>query len=344
MKKALITCCFAFLSIWLAASASLDYVNMENHGKAVTRVVVIWKGNSAVEVSETGSGLEVLLKDYLPGNAVINFNSGGLVSGIEQRNNTILIGVNSPYRYEQLNLGDRLAIDIFNAKPDKAQRLTIAQFYSATGKLNSADRIYGALHSDYPGDSAILYQWASLLKKRGSARATEKLALIPSDSPWFAKAQPLMASLHGEEEPLPPPPEARENAEPESAVTEPASPLKDTLFTAPEMVTPVPVPPKKSFAFLYVPLLIIFAALLLGFILRLVLQTKKTSPISYEAKAELKPSETALDSKTMCRMVSKLIADGWTKREIARELRITQTEVEQYLQLCHQGGHDDTET
>lgn len=341
MKKFLLTALLISLAYVLFAAASLEYVNMENHGSAVTRVVVIWKGNSDAEVSQTSSGLEFLLKDFFPGNAAINYKSGGLVTGIEQRNNSVLIEVKSPFRFEQLNLGDRLAIDIFNAKPDKTQRLAIADFYASVGKLNSADRIYGALHTDFPQDSAILYQWANLLQKRGSARATEKLALIPSDSPWFAKAQKLMAALHGDEEPLPPPPAEVESPEAASQTIEQDSLANDTLFTARAVIEPAKPRFHKPKAIPFMPILIILGVVLLVFILFFSLLSKKKKPVSFVSSAELKVSETALDSKTMCRMVSKLIADGWTKREIARELRISQSEVEQYLQLCHQGGHED---
>jgi hypothetical protein len=62
-----------------------------------------------------------------------------------------------------------------------------------------------------------------------------------------------------------------------------------------------------------------------------------------KATPSIVASEAALDSKTMCRMVGKLTSDGWTRKEIARELKISQAEVEQYLHLCHRGGHDDPE-
>lgn len=343
MKKLCVVLCLLALVMLLPAAASLEYVNMENHGSAVTRIVIGWNGSSGTEVFRSDAGLDVLIKDYLASSATINFKSGALVSGIEQQNNTIRIKVKSSFRFEQLNLGNKLAVDIFTDNPDKAQRLIIADFYASTGKLNTADKVFNDLHIDYREDSEILYKWALLLNRRGSARATEKLAMIPVSSPYYAKGQQLMAIIHGDEEPLPPPPQTEEKAEimPVPALTDTLA--KDTLSTAPQAVAPVKQPARKSFAFPFVPFLIVLGAVLIVFVLFFSLLGKKKKPALNNYTPIMKESETALDSKTMCRMVSKLIADGWTRREIARELKISLKEVEQYLLLCHQGGHDEHE-
>jgi len=343
MKKLVLLLALLALSLLLGASANLESVNMENHGTAVTRVVLQLNGNSETEISRSGSNLEVLIKDYLPGKASVNFKAGGIVSDIEQKNNSLLISVAKPFRYEQLRLGNRLAVDIFTAAPTKAERITIAEFYGATGKLNSADKMFNDLHIDYREDGGILYEWAQLLYRRGSARATEKLSLIPQNSAYFAKGQQLMAEIHGDEEPPPPPPV--ESPEP-LAKAETAMPdsIPEIAHQAVKSdVTPSPIPKRNGFAFPFVPFLIILAALLVVFILFFSLLTRKKKPTPQKVVPQLQPSETALDSKTMCRMVSKLTADGWTRREIARELKIPLKEVEQYLQLCHQGGHEDYE-
>ncbi len=239
-------------------------------------------------------------------------------------------------------MGNRLAYDIFVTDPDKRQRLAIAGFYAEIGKLNSADRAYGELHTDYREDGEILYKWALLLQKRGSQRATDKLLLIPKASPFYAKGQALLATLHADEEPLPPPEPIAPPA-PESKIAPPLPQTADTLTRASEPM-PQAVPasqPQRSYGFL--PLLIILAAVVLFFIVIFSLFSHRKRPVSSLSTAEFETSDTALDSKTICRMVSKLIADGWTTREIARELKVTQRDVERYLQLCHQGGHDDAE-
>lgn len=343
MKKLVLMLALLAFSMLLGASASLESVNMENHGMAVTRVVLQLNGSSETEISRSGSNLDVLIKDYLPGKASVNFKAGGIVSDVEQHNNSVLITVAKPFRYEQLRLGNRLAVDVFTAAPSKAERITIAEFYGSTGKLNSADKMFNDLHIDYREDGEILYKWAQLLYRRGSARATEKLSLIPHNSAYFAKGQQLMAEIHGDEEPPPPPPE--ENTEPlaKAVTAKPDSVPEAVPQPTQSDATPSPIPKRNGFAFPFVPFLIILAALLLVFILFFSLFTRKKSPTPKKVVPQLKPSETALDSKTMCRIVSKLTADGWTRREIARELKIPQKDVEQYLQLCHQGGHEDYE-
>ncbi len=337
-----------FLLLWatsfLLASASIENINMENHGTAVSRVVIELGGESGTEINTSGSGLQVLIKDYLPSKASINYKAGGLISGISQRDNQVQIDVQGAFRIEQLRLGKRQVIDIFAAQPTKAQRLTIADFYSEVGKLNSADKAYNDLHIDYREDNQILYKWAQLLHKRGSARATEKLSMISQTSPYYAKAQQLMAIIHGDEEPLPPPPDANEFGSAEAQETVQDSVLPDTANTIVAKNLPAPLVPKQTRRF-DPNWLFPFALLVMGaFLLYLAFTLKpKRHPAAKKPSPAISVSNTALDSKTMCRMVGKLTADGWTRKEVARELKITQTEVEQYLHLCHRGGHDDPE-
>jgi len=342
MRKLLFLLVLLLLTVWLFGSAAISFVNMEDHGGAVCRVVIGLDGNSEAEATQNGNRLEVLVKDWLPGTAAIANSPSGLLSSVEQHGNSIFIIAKRAFRYEQLSLGNRLAYDIFVTDPDKRQRLAIAGFYAETGKLNSADRAYGELHTDYREDGEILYKWALLLQKRGSQRATDKLLLIPKASPFYAKGQALLATLHADEEPLPPPEPVAPPA-PQSRITPPMPQSADTLTKAPEPM-PQAVPasqPQRSYGFL--PLLIILGAAILVIIVVFSLSRHRKRPDRSLSTTEFETSDTALDSKTMCRIVSKLIADGWTTREIARELKVSQREVERYLQLCHQGGHDDAE-
>lgn len=340
--------CVMFLLLWAAslllASASIEMVNMENHGTAVSRVVIGLSGESGTEINSSNSGVQVLIKDYLPSQARINYKAGGLISGVYQQENLVKIDVDGAFRLEHLRLDNRIVIDIFAARPSKAQRLIIADFYSSVGKLNSADKTYGDLHIDYREDSQILYNWAQLLHKRGSTRATEKLAMIPQNSPYYSKAQQLMAMIHGDEEPLPPPPDAKDFSSMESETVVPDTVLPDTVQVIPAREVTASQPSRKKRIF-YPGWLLPIALLVMGGLLAYLAftRTPKRRPAVKKPTPSIVASEAALDSKTMCRMVGKLTSDGWTRKEIARELKISQAEVEQYLHLCHRGGHDDPE-
>ncbi|MDY0152906.1 MAG: hypothetical protein RBS43_11580, partial [Candidatus Cloacimonas sp.] len=197
---------------------------------------------------------------------------------------------------------------------------------------------YNALHIDYREDAEILYHWAELLAKRGSSRATEKLSMIPSRSSYYRSAQVLLAKLHGDEEPLPPPPIAVA----EKMVEEDESMPVDSIIQAPvQKQADAPPPVKKSWG--YFPLIAV-EVLLLAMVLYLIsIAIRRPKRKLVNAEDIVKPEDSGLDTKTLCRMVSKLLADGWTMREISKELKISQKEVENLVQLCHHGGHDETD-
>jgi hypothetical protein len=317
---------------------------MEDYSGTVVRVVVGLSADGDYKISTSSSSLEFKLDNFISNSkARIATKDSNLVSAIEQDGEVLRITVKYPFRYETTGFEypRRIAIDIFKSNPSKAERLNIADFYSETGKLNSADKTYSDLHIDYHQDAQILYQWAVLLHKRGSARATEKLAMIPPDSPYYKKAQTLMVKLHGDEEPLPPPP----------AVTEtPAQSTPEVPIALPEPpVTPKPaavpqakhVPAKSSGAFTgLIPILLLVGVLIAIAVVIFVLALRMKPPVKRES-ALTETSDLALDTKTLCRMVSKLLSDGWSMREISKELKISQKEVEQLVQMCHSGSHDE---
>lgn len=339
-------CLFLLIAVLIPLSASVGYtyVNMENNGTGVTRVVVGLSEKAKPVVNRTAKGLELQLTDYdRQSNAMITFKPGGIVSGVEQNGGTITLAIGSAFRYETLNLGNRVAVDVYIQNPNKSQRLQIADFYADKGKLASADKAYNDLHIDYREDTEILYHWAELLAKRGSARATDKLSMIPSGSPYYKQAQSLMAKLHGDEEPLPPPPPpTKEEAMATSAEIAPIPAMPaDSIIRAPQPIT-AEQPESKTISLLrFLPLVGVEALLLIVFliVISIALKKKKKSPVS---SPKLERSENpGLDTRTMCRMVSKLLSDGWTLREISKELKISQKEVESLVQLCHMGGHDE---
>lgn len=346
MKRISLVLLFTLCVLFLVASVGITSVNMEDYDGTVVRVVIGFTAESDYRV-DAGSGTLVFTLENFSSNskARINTKASTLVSSIEQDGERLLITVNHPYRYETTTFSypRRLAIDIFKSAPSKAERLAIAGFYSEKGKLNSADRMYNALHIDYREDTQILYNWAVLLAKRGSSRASEKLAMIPEKSPYFKRAQVLMAKLHGDEEPLPPPPPIEE-AEEVEAVAEPLPVPMAAESAKVECVKPEPAK-INPFSFRtpgFVKILLILGGLLFVAVLVFVFAIK----MKPQQKPEPLPIEEVsvpLESKTLARMVSKLLADGWSMREIAKELRISQREVESLVQLCQSGDYDESD-
>lgn len=346
MKRTSLVLLFTLCALFLAASVGITSVNMEDYSGAVVRVVVGLTADSDYKI-EAGTGTLVFsLNNFISNSkARINTKASTLVSSIEQDGERLLISVQHPYRYETTPFGypRRVAIDIFKSAPTKAERLAIAEFYSEKGKLNSADRMYNALHIDYREDTQILYYWAALLAKRGSSRASEKLAMIPENSPYFKRAQVLMARLHGDEEPLPPPPPIEEAEEVEAV----ADPLPMPIAAESAKVECVKPEPAKinPFSFRtpgFVNILLILGGLLFVAVLVFVFAIKM-KPRQKPEPSPIDEVSVPLESKTLARMVSKLLADGWSMREIAKELRISQREVESLVQLCQSGDYDESD-
>lgn len=346
MKRTSLVLLFTLCALFLAASVGITSVNMEDYSGTVVRVVVGLTADSDYKI-EAGTGTLVFsLNNFISNSkARINTKASTLVSSIEQDGERLLISVQHPYRYETTPFGypRRVAIDIFKSAPTKVERLAIAEFYSEKGKLNSADRMYNALHIDYREDTQILYYWAALLAKRGSSRASEKLAMIPENSPYFKRAQVLMARLHGDEEPLPPPPPIEEAEEVEAV----ADPLPMPIAAESAKVECVKPEPAKinPFSFRtpgFVNILLILGGLLFVAVLVFVFAIKM-KPRQKPEPSPIEEVSVPLESKTLARMVSKLLADGWSMREIAKELRISQREVESLVQLCQSGDYDESD-
>ncbi len=335
---------FVFALALLVASVGITSVNMEDYNGAVVRVVIGLTADGDYTIS-TGSGsLDFRLDNFISNSkARIATKDSNLVSAIEQDGEVLRVSIKQPFRYETtaFNYPRRIAVDIFKSNPTKAERLAIADFYSETGKLNSADKMYNALHIDYRQDAQILYNWAVLLYKRGSDRASEKLFLIPTESPYFPQAKILMAKLHGEEEPPPPPPTVTE--EPQEVVPEAQAAIPESISTPPPVakVAAPPCAPKTPCGIIgLVPMLLILGGLIAAAVFIFILAFK-LKPTVTNAPSPFEESNLSLDTKTMCRMVGKLLSDGWSMREISKELKISQKEVEQLVQMCHSGGYDD---
>ncbi len=344
MKNTILVTIMLLTVALLNASLGWTFVNSESYGSAVVRIVIGLYGEGNPSVIKSPDGLSVKLSNYEPGNQpTINHNPGALVKSIEQSGAEVNISMARGFRFEQSNFNSprRLVLDVFVSNPDKAQRLQIADFYSEKGKWNSADKTYNDLHLDYREDMQILYNWALLLHKRGSARATEKLSQISPESSYYQKAQNLLTKIHGDEEPLPPPPPLQIPVQPET--TEDSTAVKDTIIAAP-IQAPISVPATKvRVKFGFAPVLVFLAILLATAIIVFSFRKKKPSTPRLAHHPKFNSLDAPLDTKTMCRMVSKLLADGWTQREISRELKISQQDVESFVQLCHQGGHEDDE-
>jgi tetratricopeptide (TPR) repeat protein len=308
--------------------------------------------------------VEVKIDNNNPSKVNIGYKGGNIVRSIEQRNNRIRISISPAYRLERMVLEDplRLVLDIIVANPNRQQKLNIAEFYTSCGKLNSADKLYVELNRDYPNDGEILYKWALLLEQRGSNRLKAIVAKIPKISTYYSMGQSILARVYGKKAPSTPPAEKTtpqekpKPIEPPKPVQEiPPAPesdqtvLPESLIATPPLQqdvqeTPLPMQKKESTLSFFEknPLLIVFFVLLLLLIIIIFIfihsGKKKPKPI-VSVPPEIRKDSASLDTETLCRMVSRLLINGWTNKQIAKELKLPEEEVERLVKLSHQGNY-----
>lgn len=348
MKKSILMVVFWSLVMLLSAAVGIATVKMEDHAGAVCRVVISLTEEGEYHISESGGGLAISFSDFdTSTKARIYAESSKLITAIKQDNEVLQLLISKPYRYETMNFDypRRLVVDVFSASPSKAERLTIGAFYSEMGKFNSADRSYSALHADYPKDAQILYHWALLLQKRRSSRALEVLAKIPETSAYYERGQKLLARLSGEDLPQPVAPKAETPAPPIVEAAPEALAVQDSSSVplAPQVVKdakPAPVAPKITVKKAANPYMLQIALLigllvLLAVVLYYLFTGKRQPKIDLLADDLPDPVEEEASDRTMRRMVSKLLDDGWTHKEIAREMKISTAKVERLIHFRH---------
>ena len=212
-------------------------------------------------------------------------------------------------------------------------------FYTSAGKLNSADKIYYELSKSYPEDYAILYKWTLLLKQRGSNRINNIAAKIPQNSEYYPLAQQVLKG----------------NQIPKTAQCNPAEKTQiagKTVCNQEKAETIIPqapetgktantiqdkkLPATKWMRKLMLLIILILILILIYHLIANIGKRKKKPTLDFKMESENKTEIPAEENKTLVLMVQRLLDSGWKNSEIARELKISEEEVERLMQLRHQ--------
>nr|MDK2850838.1 hypothetical protein [Candidatus Cloacimonadota bacterium] len=334
------------LSIGLLTAVSITEIRAEDYSGVICRLVIQLERDSDFIVKRQSDGFFVDING-LTGNLPEYNLDGTFLDRISMGTSGILIHTGLDLDYETMRLSDRNAIvmDFFKKPSGKNDRLAIAKFYSDKGKLASADREFHLLAIDYPNHYDILYHWGELLIKRGSHRAAEKLAMIPPSSPYYAAAQELILKANGQTKD--PEKQELENDNYIPLMPEDIPEVVEELTTTPQTqpVDEANLPSEsqnQSPSFLgkladwasenIIITIIIFVVLLI--ILCLMIFSNFFSP-KKPVKKDIQEANQILDTDTMCKMVNRLLADGWTNKEIARELKVSVREIELIVRRLH---------
>jgi tetratricopeptide (TPR) repeat protein len=287
--------------------------------------------DSHFSVQQKADGLELKIKNFDGKDAPRTINSS-LIREIKVLPDGLWIGTVKGLRIETMRLSEskQAVVDLFTKPSNLNSRLAIARFYSDRGKYASADEAFYALDREYPDNDEILYHWGILLKRRGSSRADGKLRQISSGSAYYAAAQELLAAGNY----IPPLPPANE---PDSTVSQSLAEaaLRDSIYQIDSLIVAVPQAmiqhPKTKLLdvvtdlasrYFILTLLLFMSTIVILSILIFGSKPKSHSPSS-------KQEQIGFEALTLSRMVSRLLADGWTHKEIARELKIGINEVVQ---------------
>ncbi len=334
------------LTAVFCSALEVTYIDWQNYGSAATRIVIGLYGTGDYKVDKSNDFVEIKLDNADVSKVDISNSAEGLIKSIEQFGDKIVISTFCPYCLEQMELDAprRLVLDLIVAQPDKQQKIELADFYTSVGKLNSADKIYSELHRNYPSDYEILYKWACLLKQRGSGRLKEIVGKIPEKSEYYSLAQQMLKGTEKKDSAQLCSPQKAQNACKISSVEEKTT--TDSLYIMPKTQqdkkqTTKPAKVKKLYGRKWISrimLLIILMLLLIliyHFIASISRKKRKTTlniNIEPENKEDIHPEE----NNTLCLMVRRLLDFGWTNSEIAKELKISEEEVERLVQLCNQ--------
>jgi hypothetical protein len=347
------------LVIMALASCALSAVSIQNirakdYSGVVCRLVLTMDQDVDFTVNQQGNDYLVTISN-LEGQLPNHNLRDTFLEQIELTGDGLKISSSARLRYLTMRLSDTkaLVIDFIKFSQSKKERLVIASFLTEMGRLASADKEYEELARDYPDHYDIFYYWGKLLLQRGSARAAQKLAKIPESNSYYPAAQDL---LHGtksssqtkapaeetpkkqDEEPVLIQEEAELQAEAETDLELNESPSQDSIiFIIPSEEVDVQKPGFLSslaaftsrYILFTIPVFVVILVILAYFIFR------KSRISRKKPHQDIEESSFGMDTDTVCKMVHSLLADGWTNKEIAKELKISLQGIESIVHRLH---------
>ena len=343
--KRLIMLIMVMASCMLSA-VSIQSIRAEDYSGAACRLVITMDQDVGFTVKKQGNDFYLTINNF-DGQIPSHNLNGTFLDRLEPTAAGVKVSSRIQLRYLTMRLSDTraLVIDFLRYPRTKKEGLAIASFLSDMGRLSSADKEYQKLLKDYPDHYDILYAWGELLVRRGSARAAEKLAQIPKFSSYYPAAQDLLHSRESGSKPGGRSEEIQEEWEQETALMQEdadqefiETPLQDSIIF---IIPPEAIHVEKlnllgflaKLANRYILLTIVVFVVLLVIVACLIFGRRKKSP--KRPKPDIEENSQGLDTDTLCKIVNRLLADGWTNKEISRELKISQHEVELIVRRLH---------
>lgn len=355
------------LSLSSLFALGVQSIRIEGHQDIACRLVIQLDEEVEPVIQKTGNGFYIAIPG-LSGSLPAYNTDGQLIKSLRLEGSGVAVSTTGSLNYSRVILDNKkiAAYDLYISPSikEKDKRLRLAKFHTEKGRYATADKMYNDLSIDYREHWDIQYYWGELLIKRGSDRAKAKLSSIPPGSSFYPKAQALLSSL-GQSSQAEPIRETRKTIEEPKKPAEPEKPTEDfkdldeffdlkpnptgdyEILEEPGIAVKDKAPiidadERDHFLSSLAELvsgrfsLLIFSFVVLLIILILLIYVFKNNKKS--VKKEVEVNSLNMDTATITRMVNKLLSDGWTNREIAKELKISLFEVEQAIKRLHYLG------
>lgn len=339
MKRLL--CLMLLISSGMMFAASITGIRVKEYYGSVCRLVLDMDQDTEFIVETVDGGHYLGMRGF-DGKLPQTELGGTFLSSIEPYRSGLLVKSPEDLAFYSMRLSETksIVVDFYKKDSSKASRLAIARFNSDKGRLVAADRDFSKLAVDYPNHYDVFYHWGILLLKRESSRAKETLMRIPPDSPYYESAQSLLSGTETQAVTEVPAIAETTSEEQDPIAVNPAdSVVYHVPETIPESITTPKDPWLDSSLYRLLPHFIIAAACIFALAILILVFRRKGE--ARDAHGTVEEVSSVMDTNTLTKIVNRLLADGWTNKEIARELRINVTEVEQIIRRLHHTGDPD---
>ncbi|MDD3535820.1 MAG: hypothetical protein PHC50_06740 [Candidatus Cloacimonetes bacterium] len=340
MKKVTIALLMLLVGANLLLSTSITGIRAQDFDGVACRFVLDLNQNADVTVAQKGNGIQIDIAGFDGKDTTRKVNSK-LIQDIKITKTGVLLSTIAGLKYENMRYDDtkQIVIDFFKPVSSRAERLSLAKFYTDRALYDKADQIYGALYDDYPNNEEILENWGTMLELRDGKSKAKKATSPPATTQTQAPDPPAPEAPKRREIPSPEMPKRQEFAGKPQLPPQPGEESRfielaveeelDSLYRIDSLVTMKSLPPMRyekisipdiitDLASRHFMLTIIIFVCALVIIYILLFGLKKQRRTS---------GQSAFEAKALQRMVGRLLADGWSHKEIAQELKISLAEV-----------------
>lgn len=339
------------------AQKTISGIAVNGNNLIVTRVVITLSDKTEWSYAADTGGHAVKVQIYNCESAnpqTQGLNTSSLVKQIttvqNKDNCAITLDLSGAFYIETMALENpyRIVLDLFKAKRsyNLDEIWAQAEFYEKAGKLIPAGKEYAKASRRFPDNKDTCFLWGRLmLRQQNYEKAKDKFRSVPEKSVYYGEAQRFLTMLinndySGAEQAVKPVEAAPEivtakTDKAETAVAEPVVEEQCGGSWKPCSIVQRRVLGMPIWGWLIVVLILAIALLLIVDLKRL-MKDKKAQKLSN--------SVSVIQNEALkLKMVKKLMESGWNASAIARELMLSEKEVQALLKQAERNLPDEDE-